>query len=235
MKNIFLTVFVALILFACTSEKEGSMVIEGNIIGMKKGMLYLQKVENGRLISVDSTFLNGTSIYRLVDNIEGPELYYLTLDQLKYGKIDFFGEKGNITINTKLEKFETAAEITGSKSNDLLNEYFDMATQFNGRQLEIFKEDFDAQQANDEEKRKELDAESKRLIKNKIRYTASFAMRNTDSEVAPFVVLTELSDAHITLLDTLNNSLSKSIKDSKYGIALDDYIKGIKESEIEEN
>lgn len=235
MKNILLVVFISLSIFACTSEKEGSMVVEGNIQGMKKGTLYLQKVEEGKLISVDSIFLNGTSIYRLVDNIEGPELYYLTLDQLKYGKIDFFGEEGNITINTKLEKFETAAEISGSKSNELLDEYFDMAKQFNGRQLEIFKEDFDAEKANDEERREELTAESKRLLKNKLRYAASFTMRNLDSEVAPFIVLTELGDAHITLLDTLNNSLTKSIQASKYGIALDTYIKSIKASEVELN
>ena len=235
MKNILLVVFISLSIFACTSEKEGSMVVEGNIQGMKKGTLYLQKVKEGQLISVDSTFLNGTSNYRLVDNIEGPELYYLTLDQLKYGKIDFFGEEGNITINTKLEKFETAAEISGSKSNELLDEYFDMAKQFNGRQLEIFKEDFDAQKANDEERREELAAESERLTINKVRFTASFTMRNLDSEVAPFIVLTELSDAHITLLDTLNNSLSKSIKGSKYGVALETYIKSIKASEIELN
>ena len=235
MKNIFLAAIITLSVFACTSEKEGSMVVEGNIQGMKKGMLYLQKVEEEQLVSVDSIFLNGTSIYRLVDNIEGPELYYLTLDQLEYGKIDFFGEEGTITINTKLEKFESAAEITGSKSNELLDEYIDMANQFNGRQLEIFKEDFDAQKANDIERREELAAESERLSINKIRYAASFTMRNLDSEVAPFIVLTELSDAHITLLDTLNNSLSKSIKDSKYGVALDTYIKSIKASEIELN
>ncbi|MCK5815164.1 MAG: DUF4369 domain-containing protein [Flavobacteriaceae bacterium] len=235
-KNILLAAIITLIVFSCTPDKkEGSMVVEGNIQGMKKGMLYLQKVEEGLLVSVDSTFLNGISNYRLVDNIEGPELYYLTLDQLKYGKIDFFGEEGYITINTKLEKFETAAEISGSESNELLEEYFDMAKQFDGRQLEIFKENFDAQKANDIERTEELAAESKRLTKNKIRYTASFTMRNPDSEVAPFIVLTELSDAHITLLDTLNNSLSKSIKDSKYGVALDTYIKGIKESDIELN
>ena len=235
MKNIFLAAIITFSVIACTSEKEGSMIVEGNIQGMKKGMLYLQKVEEGQLISVDSTFLNGMSNYRLVDNIEDPELYYLTLDQLKYGKIDFFGEKGTITINTKLEKFETAAEITGSESNELIEEYFDMAKQFDGRQLEIFKEDFDAQKANNLDKRKELNAESKRLTKNKIRFTASFAMRNLDSEVAPFIVLTELSDAHITLLDTLNNSLSKSIKVTKYGVALDTYIKQIKANEIELN
>ena len=232
-KNIFFTATITLFLFACSSPKEGSMVVEGNIQGMKKGMLYLQKFQDTLLISVDSIFLNGESTYRLVDNIERPELYYLTFNDLEFGHIDFFGEKGTITINTKLDKFETAAEITGSKSNEILNEYYNMSRQFNGRQLEIFKENFDATTVEDTVKIKELQLESESLTKNKIRYTASFAIRNKDSEVAPFIVLTELANAHITLLDTINNSLSKSIQNSKYGVKLDQYIKDIKTVEVE--
>lgn len=232
-KNIFFTVIFALSLIACTSKKEGSMVVEGNILGMKKGMLYLQKVQDTVLVSVDSIFLNGESNYRLVDNIESPEIYYLTLNQLESEKINFFGEKGTITINTKLEKFNIAAKVTGSKTQKTLEEYQEMASKFNNKRLELFKETFEAQQSNDNELIEEVDKELQRLIKNRIRYTASFALRNNNSEVAPYLALTELYDAHITLLDTVNNSLTKSIKSSKYGIALNNYIKEIKESEVE--
>lgn len=230
-KNIFYTVIIAISLLACTSEKEGSMVVEGTIKGMKKGMLYLQKVQDTILVSVDSTFLNGESNYRLVDNVESPELYYLTLNQLEIEKIEFFGEKGNITINTRLDKFGTAAEISGSTSNEILDDHKSMAKQFNGRRLEIIKETFEAQAADDQETLTELDAELNRLIKNKLRYTASFAMRNNDSEVAPFLALSELYDAHISLLDTVNNSLTPSIKNSKYGLKLNEYVEGIKKME----
>jgi|TARA_B110000285_G_C15102888_1_gene606074 hypothetical protein len=228
--NILSTTIITLLFFACSTEKQGNMIVQGTIIGMQKGMLYLQKVQDTILVSVDSTFLNGTSNFRLVDNLESPELYYLTLNQLEVEKIDFFGEKGTVTINTKLEKFHSAAEITGSESHNKLNEFRDMSKQFTGRRLEIIKETFEAQIVKDTATINKLNRELGRLILNKRRYTANFALRNINSEVSPFLVLTELFDSHITLLDTVNNSLADPIKGSKYGVELEKYIKNIKKN-----
>lgn len=228
-KIIFAFLTVSLIV-ACSSssKKEGSMIVEGNIHGFKKGTLYLQKFQDTVLVSVDSIFLNGENNFRLADNIESPEIYFLTLNQLESEKIDFFGEKGTITINTKLDKFGTAAEISGSESHEKLKEYRKMMSQFNGRRLEIIGENFEAQKNKDGDKIVALDQELDRLLKNKYRYTASFALRNNNSEVAPYLALAELFDAHITLLDTVNNSLTPAIQKSKYGVALSTYIKDIK-------
>ena len=230
-RKIVLAVVAVGLIVACSSKKEGSMVVEGTIQNFKKGTLYLQKYQDTILVSVDSIFLNGENNFRLVDNIESPEMYYLTLSQMESERIDFFGEKGIITINTKLDKFASAAEVTGSKTHDKLVEYRKMMSQFNGRRLEIVKENFEAQQNNDSDKIVELDEELNRLVKNRYRYTSSFAIRNKDSEVAPYLALSELYDAHITLLDTVNNSLTSSIKKSKYGLSLDKYIKDIKTAE----
>ena len=230
-KKIILAVVAVGFMVACSSKKEGSMVVEGTIQNFKKGTLYLQKYQDTLLVSVDSISLNGENNFRLVDNIESPEMYYLTLNQMESEKIDFFGEKGIITINTKLDKFATTAEVSGSKTHDILLEYRDMISQFNGKRLEIVKENFEAQKNNDSDRMIELDEELNRLIKNRFRYTSSFAIRNKNSEVAPYLALSELYDAHITLLDTVNNSLSTSIQKSKYGLALDKYIKDIKTAE----
>ena len=50
----------------------------------------------------------------MVDELERPEIYYVTLDKNTNQKISFFGEKGEITITSKLSKFVTSAKITGS-------------------------------------------------------------------------------------------------------------------------
>ena len=65
---------------------------------------------------------------------------------------------------------------------------------------------------------------------NKYLYTTNFALRNADQEIAPYLALSELFDANIKLLDTINNSLSAPIKTSKYGKQLADYVEKIKES-----
>jgi hypothetical protein len=105
-----------------------------------------------------------------------------------------------------------------------------MSKQFTGRRLEIIKETFEAQIAKDTAIVNKLNKELGRLILNKRRYTANFALRNINSEVSPFLVLTELFDSHITLLDTVNNSLAAPVKASKYGVELEKYIKNIKKS-----
>ena len=229
-RNLILVALIAISIFSC-ARKEGAMTVQGNIIGLQKGTLYLQKFQDTLLVSVDSVLLNGESSFVLVDDLKGPEMYYLKLDKNGDNKIDFFGEKGVITINSKLEKFTIAAKVTGSKSHDILMEYRDMTGQFSGKRLDLLKATFDAQAAKDDDEIEKLDKDLKRLMKNRYRYTTSFALRNSKSEVAPYLALTELFDAHVSLLDTVNNSLSKKVKASKYGIALDDFIKEIKESE----
>lgn len=230
-KNIFLVALVVVITLISCGRKEGSMTVQGNIIGLQKGTLYLQKFQDTLLVSVDSVSLNGESNFILVDDLKDPEMYYLKLDKNGDNKIEFFGEKGVITINSKLEKFTTAAKVTGSKSNDILMEYRDMTRKFSGKRLDLLKATFEAQAAKDDDQIEKLDKDLQRLLKNRYRYTTGFALRNGNSEVAPYLALTELFDAHITLLDTVNNSLSKKVKLSKYGVALDDFIKDIKEAE----
>ena len=230
-KKIFTVVFLTTILFSCTKNKRGDMTVQGTITGLQKGTLYLQKMQDTLLVSVDSTTLKGVNNFILSDYDTEPQLYYLTLKEKSDEKIDFFGEKGVITINTKLEKFYSSAKIEGSKSHKLLEKYRDMTRQFSGKRLDLIKETFDAQVEKDDELIIKLDKDLQNLIKNRYRYSASFAIRNSKSEVAPYIALTELYDAHITLLDTVNNSLSKKVKASLYGEKLDTFIKEIKENE----
>jgi len=230
-KNIFTIVLLITTLFSCTKSKKGDMTVQGTIKGLQKGTLYLQKMQDTLLVSVDSITLKGENTFILSDQNTEPQLYYLTLKEKSNQKIDFFGEKGTITINTKLEKFYTSAKIEGSKSHELLEKYRDMASQFSGRRLDLIKEIFDAQAVKDDELIIKLDKELQNLIKNRYRYSASFSLRNSNSEVAPYIALTELYDAHITLLDTVNNSLSKKMKKSLYGKKLDAFIKDIKANE----
>ena len=103
------------------------MNVIGNIEGLRKGDLYLQKVDNGLIINVDSVKIKGNSNFTLNSKIDSPEIFYLYLkkddgDSLN-DRILFFGEKGNIKINTILKTFESSASIEGSENNDLLNEY----------------------------------------------------------------------------------------------------------------
>lgn len=233
MKNIIGFLAIVALLVSCNKNEHGNMVVKVTIDGLKKGTLYLQKVKDTALVSVDSIQLDGKTEIVLSDDVESPEIYFLALDKIAGERISFFGEKGEITVNAKLEKFATSAKITGSVNQDLLAEHKAMAQKFNGKKLDLVVEKFNAYKINDTALASKLEKEEKNLIRRKYYYTTNFAVVNATHEVAPYLALTELYDANIRLLDTINNSLSKEVKASKYGKELEKYIKEIKTTEKE--
>ena len=95
------------------------------------------------MFDVDSLVINGEPEFEFKTEIESPEIYYLYLkkddgDTLN-DRIMFFAEKGEITINTLLKTFESSAKVSGSKNQELLQEYRKIARQFNAKNLEYIK------------------------------------------------------------------------------------------------
>ncbi len=231
MKNIFLSLIVITVLVSCSKDTKGSMVVSGEVKGLKKGTIYLQKMKDTVLVSVDSMTLDGINLFSLSDELESPEIYYLNLDKREDKTIPFFGDNGAIEIRTKLDKFIVSAVVTGQKNQQLLEEYNDMMSQYGDKNLDYIKAEFDSQKANDSIA---LDSIQKRLLnltKSKYRYTANFAITNGNSEIAPYLALTELYNANVVWLDSINNSLTEEVKISKYGKKLASFIDEIKSKE----
>lgn len=232
MKKITAVLALSIILFACSSKKEGNMIVQGHIKGLKKGTLYLQKMVDTLLISVDSIALNGSDMFTLTDNVVSPVLYYLTFDGNTTDKrILFFGEQGIITINDNVENFGFSPIITGSKNQEILDKYNAISKRFQGERLEFIKNDFYAKKVNDEELIKKIEEDYKRLVRRRVLYTTNFALTNADFEAAPYIALTEMYDASIKMLDTVNVSLTPKIKNSVYGKQYQEYLDAIKAKE----
>ena len=232
MKKITALLALSIILFSCSSKKEGNMIVQGQIKGLKKGTLYLQKMKDTLLVSVDSVALLGKDTFTLTDNVDSPVLYYLTFDGNTTDKrILFFGEKGIITINDKVEKFGFAPKITGSKNQVVLDKYNAISKKFQNPRLDFIKKDFDARKTNDLDLIKKLELDYKRLIRRRVLYTTNFALTNADSEAAPYIALTEMYDASLKMLDTVNVSLTPKVKNSVYGKRLQEYLDNIKAKE----
>ena len=229
MKNILLGICIAFVFVACTSDKKSTMFVNGEIKGLKKGTLYLHKQVDTAFVAVDSVSLDGVSTFTLSDVLETPEIYYLTLDNASDKRILFFADEGTIEINTKLDKFNYTAEIKGLKNQQLLDEYKEMMNKFRDKNLDLIKADFESK--SDTIKKDSILKLSNSLLKRRYYYTANFAVKNADAEIAPYLALTELYNANITLLDTVNNSLTEKVKGSKYGKELDKFIADIKDKQ----
>jgi hypothetical protein len=235
MKKILLIGFVSLLIASCsTSKKEGNMIINGQITGLKKGTLYLQKMKDTLLVTVDSVALLGTDVFRLSDDVTSPELYYLTFSGNTANKyLLFFGEAGNITINDDITKFGIDPKITGSKNQELLDGYNSIAKRYNDQNLDLIKQGFVAQQLKNKDSIDLVDKKANSLLRRRILFATNYAVSNADYEVAPYIALTALSNANIKLLDTVNNSLSESVKNSIYGKKLANFIATIKKNETD--
>ena len=232
MKKIIAICAMAVLVLSCSSKKEGNMIIQGQIKGLKKGTLYLQKMNDTALVSVDSLKLLGDDKFTLTHNVDSPEMYYLTFDGNTTDKrILFFGEKGIITINDNVDKFGYSPEITGSKNQDILNKFNVISKKFNNQNLDLIKLNFNAQKSKNKDSIELLDKKFKHLVKRRYLFTTNFAVNNANTEVAPYIALTELVNANIKLLDTINVSMSNEVRLSKYGKKLERFIQDIKKTE----
>lgn len=230
MKKI-LMVCMLLLIVGCSQEKElGNMVVQGKIKGLKKGTLYLQKMSDTTIVSVDSIRLFGTDTFTLSNNISSSEMYFLSIEG-NQNILSFFGEKGTITVNDQLEKFGIAPVIAGSNNQNIMEKYKKIASKFQGKQLDLLAANIQAQKENDLETSQTLRKQAEKQNLKKYIYTINFALNNADTEAAAYITLTELVNANIKYLDSINNSLSEKVQLSYYGKKLAKFVSTIKETE----
>ena len=227
---------VLVLMFSCGKEQL-DLTVKTSIKGLKKGTVYLKKVKDTALVTVDSIIINGNSEFELHSDLESPEVFFLYLDKnsSENDRIPFFADNGITEINTTLKNFVFDAKINGSAQQKTLDEYKLMMSRFNERNLNLIKDSFEAQKEGDTTKYNSIQTEYNNLVKRKYLYTVNFALNHKDSEVAPYLALTEIYNAQVKYLDTINTSLTPKVKSSKYGKELQSFIDKIKKDEDSNN
>ncbi len=232
MKSTF-TLILLSFLISCGNPNKKAMNITGNIDGLRKGTLYLQKFKDTALISIDSFKVQKDKPFTLGDDIESPQIYYLYLDKedgdTLNDRISFFGEKGDITINSLLKTFESSAQISGSENQILWEEYQSMLRRFNDKSLDLIKNYIKEDSLSQEEKKAKFDKNSKSLLKRRYLFALNYANNNADKELAAYIGLYEISNANPKLLDTLYSKMSENVKNSTYGVEFKTYLDSLKE------
>jgi len=197
------------------------MSVSGKIDGLRKGKLYLQQFVDSVFISIDSTKVNNEFEFNLSTSINEPDIYYLYLDKFDgdslNDRIKFFGNSGEIVINSRLKTFDTNAEILGSDNQTLMEEYMSIRRKFNLENLDLLEIYYDSQIKGDNKRFDSVNDAINNLIKRKYLYSLNFATTNADYEISPFIVTTEIPDANKELLKQVYDKFNDSIKVSKYG------------------
>ncbi|MGO4818151.1 DUF4369 domain-containing protein [Flavobacterium sp. W22_SRS_FP1] len=233
MKKIILA-FVSLVLLASCNKDESktNLHITGNIKGLKKGTLYIQRIVDTALVAIDTITIDGSSVFESDIDLKSPEMLYLFLDRGTSNSLDnnilFFAEPGNITIDTKLESYIADAKITGSKNQELFEEYKKINSRFTDEKLTLIEQKFNAIKNKNSKAIDSLTAKQESNIKRKYLYATNFAINNKDHEIAPYIALSEIYDINIKYLDTIQKSMSPKVAQSLYGKQLTEYIVSIK-------
>lgn len=231
MKKLLVALIVVLA-YSCTSDNS-NLVVKGNIKGLKKGVVYLSRALDSSFQVLDSMVLNGTSDFLLKGHVDEPEVLVLRLDanSTKENSIKFFANEGVTEINTTLKRFAFDYKINGSPQQKILDAYNDVARRFNYENLDLLKLQFEALNQNDSIAVDSINNLSQNNLKRKYLFTINYAINNKDSEVAPYLALSEIYDANVKYLDTIYNALPETIENSKYGKSLLEYITERKEQE----
>lgn len=215
-----LLILLSILVIGCNSNKD-NMTISGNVDGLMKGTLYLQAQRDSLLVNLDSINLRGDGNFKLSTDIIEPDIYYLYLDKQDGDSLNdiitFFGNKGEIQINTRLSTFDSSFEISGSDNSNLLSEYNSIIRKYNLQNLDLLEIFYNAQIENNQKRIDSVNLELENLIRKKYLYTLNFSITNSENEISPYIAVSQIPDANIELLLKLYDTLPIGIKDSKYG------------------
>jgi hypothetical protein len=183
-------------------------------------------------VAIDTINIDGSSVFESDIELQSPEMLYLFLDRGTSNSLDnnllFFAEPGVINIDTNLESYIANAKITGSKNQDLFEEYKKINSRFIDEKLTLIEQKFNAVKNNNSKAIDSLTAKQESNIKRKYLFATNFAINNKDHEVAPYIALSEIYDINVKYLDTIQKSMSPKVAQSLYGKKLTEYVSSIK-------
>jgi len=232
MKKIVFIVLLSISIISCSDNSEKTMNLSGTVKGLKKGTLYLQKTKDTTLVTIDSLRIEGNGDFAFKTEIESPEILYLYLKKEDNNtindRITFFGEPGNIIINTSWNTFDANAKIEGSASTKKLEEFKKIMSKFNTKSFEYLNAINSPDITKNKTAKDSIIALSNKNNLKSYLYTLNFALNNKDSYATPYIALTEVPDANVKYLDSIHKSLIPEVANSLYGKKLKTHINTIK-------
>ncbi len=229
MQKSFLALALLLVLVSCSEQKANkNFVLNGNIKGLKSGTLYIQRIKDTLLVPIDTVKIDGDSHFVCEFDLQSAEMLYLFLDRGVSNSIDnnisFFAEKGTMNLETSLDFFAADVKITGSKNQELYDDYNKIMSRYINQDLDLVEKKFNAYKTGKLDEVNKIEKEQNGILKRKYLYTTNFAVNNAHYEVAPYVALDDIYDINLKYLDTIQKSMSPKVANSLYGKKLNQFI-----------
>lgn len=236
-KTLLLSILsLSTLLVSCNKEPQsGNLTISGKVEGLKQGTLYIQRIQDTTMVTLDSIIIKGNSEFQTSLQIEDPEMFFLSLNRGTTASQDnqlmFFAEPGKIHIETSLKNFYSDAKISGSKNQVVYEDYLKTRAIITDKQNEILIAILNAEKEGKAQQKDSLLTLSTKINGRRYLNAVNFAITHGDSDVAAYIALSEIYDRPIKYLDTIQNSLKDGAADRKYGKALKEFISERKQTD----
>ena len=209
--------------FSCAKiDNENQFSLSLEIEGLKKGIIYLEKITDSSLVVIDSVLYNGNNSIQFKGKIDEPEIMIISLtfeNEPDPQRFPFFVEKSNIILKTRLKDFGFKVDSKGSKNDSIYRQYLEINKKFNNEKLDLISKSLAFQKSVNNDSISFYDSKLVSVNKRQFLHNANFAMRYSNYEIAPYIAITDLRESS-TILDTIYKSLRNGIKNSKYALQL---------------
>ena len=227
MKYKFLVVIIVLAIFSCNNAKP-DLLITGQIKGLKKGKLYLQKIKDSTIANIDSVEFYSNNNFKFEIPIEHPEIMYLQLQkdtvEIEDNFIAFFADKGQLQIDAKLEEFMFADVEANYDNQKQFQIYSKNINRFSNQKLDLIEAELEARKAQDKKRLDSINKAYNKMNQRRYLYAVNFAMSHPDLEISPYVILNHEEYISKKYLDSVYQNLNRNIQKSFYGQKLNDLV-----------
>ena len=220
MRKLFFGLLAITVMASCSSQKSDEFIIQGKVRGEKVEKVYLQKIMDSNLKSIDSAVVEN-GIFKFTGNINTPDLYYIGLDENRF--ISFFNEPSKIKIDFHTDSLANP-NVTGSKSDADYREYLTMVEKQRSVEVGLYTAYNEASRNADSIKMKEIDKEldaSEAAQKVEI---VNYIKTNSKSFVAPYVALRHAYVMELDDMEKVYASFAKDVSASNYATMLNERI-----------
>ncbi len=229
MRNVIVILVFALALISCKSSKN-EYSIKGSIAGIEKGKVYLQKIVDGKPVSIDSTDIVSGK-FTFIGKMEMPDLRLLRLDKQTHFA-EFFLDNASITVIANKDSLRST-KITGSPSQDIFRIYINEMEKLNKDVNTLrgkYQSAVSSGNTNEADKAK-IDYQA--MIDNNKVFTKNFVKEHSNSVVAAFIAFAQLANqVDIAELDAITSKFPAEISKSEYVLKLKELIQAQKATAI---
>lgn len=214
MKKFMLLALVTVLFFAC--GKKNQFTLNGEIVPSTEGSVVIYGFEKGTPVATDTVALSNSK-FKFKGEIGLPDIKLIGLagTQQRYiGQV--FVEKGTINVTIYPDSMQ-ANVVTGSKSQDLFNQYEKEMIGFQKKENELRQRFAQAQMSGDQSEIENVRFEFETISNNANLFARNFVKEYNNSPVGAFVYLMHFyQQASVEELDSILQVFDKNLTGSQF-------------------